>query len=224
MATHELWTSMQFSKISGTIYIRSHCFAGEILVSNWLNELSSRQTIKAKYTASTDSESNKHGQDEHPTKAVCLAVVRSRHLDLSAVWAARGWGSVWAVGSRVYPNLHSVHLGKVWRARQVCNNLGLLFGCYISAAGTLTTQSRVTLGVSAKVVIWHMPLSTLPPQVIKFTELSGAWWDIYSLVARFSPCVAAMISQIPKEEKPHQGRKWKVFTDQESWDQVQESV
>lgn len=69
-----------------------------------------------------------------------------------------------------------------------------------------------------------MPLSTLPPQVIKFTELSEACWDIYSLMARFPPCVAAMISQTPKEEKPHRGRKWKVFTDQESWDQVQERV
>lgn len=219
---------MQFSKNSGTIYIHSHGFAGEILVSNWRNELSSRQTVKAKYTASTDGESNKHCQDEHPTEAVCLAVVRpvascrSRHLHLSAVWAARGWGSVWAAGSRVYPNLHSMHLGKVWRARQVCNNLGLLFGCRISALGTLITQSRVTLGVSAKAVIGHMPLSRLPPQVTKFSEFSEACWEICSLVARFLPCGAAMISQTPKEEKPHWGRKRKVFTDlyQESWDQV----
>lgn len=46
-----------------------------------------------------------------------------------------------------FPNLRSMHLGKAWRARQVCNHLGLLFGCRISAAGTLTTQSRVTVGV-----------------------------------------------------------------------------
>lgn len=185
---------MKFSKNPGTIYIHSHCFSGEILVSNWPNELSSRQTIEAKYTASTDGKSNKHCQDEHPTEAVCLVVVRtvascrSRHLYLSTVWAARGWGSLWAAGSRVYPNLRSMHLGKAWSARQVCNNLGLLFGCHISAAGTLTTQSRVTLGVSAKVDIWHMPLSMLPPQVTKFTEFSEACWEICSLMARLPPC------------------------------------